>query len=213
MIRINLIPPEILQRRRDEVRWRWLWLGALIVAVALGLFYVVMFFNTVGIQAQVANTKEQADTLQESARIFSVFRQRESELSARKSAVLAAATGRVDWANMLDELGLVLPTDMYLTSLAGSEAGVSQPVGSVTLAGQAVPVSDLQAPGQGYKSVAKALVRLTEMEQLDSVWLTQAGVAPSTDSSQVVPSITWQISAKISPQAADTLLPAGTSDQ
>jgi hypothetical protein len=83
----------------------------------------------------------------------------------------------------------------------------------VTLAGQAVPVSDLQAPGQGYKSVAKALVRLTEMEQLDSVWLTQAGVAPSTDSSQVVPSITWQISAKISPQAADTLLPAGTSDQ
>lgn len=213
MIRINLIPPEILQRRRDEVRWRWLWLGALIVAVALGLFYVVMFFNIVGIQAQVTNTKEQAQTLQDSARIFSVFRQRESELSARKSAVLAAATGRVDWANMLDELGLVLPTDMYLTSLAGSEAGVSQPVGSVTLAGQAVPVSDLQAPGQGYKSVAKALVRLTEMEQLDSVWLTQAGVAPSTDSSQVVPSITWQISAKISPQAADTLLPAGTSDQ
>jgi type IV pilus assembly protein PilN len=213
VIRINLIPPEILQRRRDEVRWRWLWLGALIVAVALGLFYVVMFFNIVGIQAQVTNTKEQAQTLQDSARIFSVFRQRESELSARKSAVLAAATGRVDWANMLDELGLVLPTDMYLTSLAGSEAGVSQPVGSVTLAGQAVPVSDLQAPGQGYKSVAKALVRLTEMEQLDSVWLTQAGVAPSTDSSQVVPSITWQISAKISPQAADTLLPAGTSDQ
>ena len=213
MIRINLIPPEILQRRRDEVRWRWLWLGALIVAVALGLFYVVMFFNIVGIQAQVTNTKEQAQTLQDSARIFSVFRQRESELSARKSAVLAAATGRVDWANMLDELGLVLPTDMYLTSLAGSEAGASQPVGSVTLAGQAVPVSDLQAPGQGYKSVAKALVRLTEMEQLDSVWLTQAGVAPSTDSSQVVPSITWQISAKISPQAADTLLPAGTSDQ
>jgi type IV pilus assembly protein PilN len=213
VIRINLIPPEILQRRRDEVRWRWLWLGALIVAVALGLFYVVMFFNIVGIQAQVTNTKEQAQTLQDSARIFSVFRQRESELSARKSAVLAAATGRVDWANMLDELGLVLPTDMYLTSLAGSEAGVSQPVGSVTLAGQAVPVSDLQAPGQGYKSVAKALVRLTEMEQLDSVWLTQAGVAASTDSSQVVPSITWQISAKISPQAADTLLPAGTSDQ
>ena len=215
MIRINLIPPEVLQKRRDEGRWRWLWLAALVVAVALGLFYAVLFFDTVGIRAQVANAKEQAGSLQQSARMFAVFRDRETELSTRRAAVIAAATGRVDWANMLDELGLVLPTDMYLTSFAGSEGGVApaQTSGLVTLAGQAVPVSDLQAPGQGYKSVAKALVRLTELEQLDSVWLTQAGTVSSAATTQVVPSIAWQISAKVSPQAVDTVLPAGTSGQ
>ena len=214
MIRINLIPPEVLQKRRDEGRWRWLWLGALVVAVALGLFYAVLFFDTVGIRAQVANAKEQAASLQQSARMFAVFRDRETELSTRRAAVIAAATGRIDWANMLDELGLVLPTDMYLTSFVGAEGGTPPgQAGLVTLAGQAVPVSDLQAPGQGYKSVAKTLVRLTELEQLDSVWLTGAGTAASTVTTQVVPSIAWQISAKVSPQAADTALPAGTSGQ
>ena len=202
MIRINLIPPEILQNRADERRWKWMALAAGITAAGLVLFWAFMALQVTGSTAEVASIDAQATGLESQAAQFQVFQQTEADLTVRKNAVVAAKAGAVDWARMLYELGLVLPKDIYLTAFTGTDAGTG--TGStVSLTGQAVDkLSD--SPDNGYKSVAKMLVRLSDLSQLDSIWLSSTSVPALAAGATVAPMISWTVNARIAPDAAAT---------
>jgi Tfp pilus assembly protein PilN len=205
MIRINLIPPEILAKRRDERRRSWVWLGGFILLAVVALFCLFVFIQVASSTSDVASVQQQAQTLQAQTSRFDVFQKKEAELLQRKDSVSAALAGRVDWAGTLYELGLVLPTDVYLTTFTGNDTAVSGSGGSVTLAGVAVPDAD-KTPAIGYKSIAKVLVRLTEMTQLDNVWLTSANA--KVDAASGAKTYEWSISSRITPSLA-TSSPAG----
>lgn len=202
MIRINLIPPEILATRRDERRWQWVWVGGGVLAAIVVMFYLVMVLQVAGATSDVASVQQQAQQLQAQTARFDVFEQKESDLKVRQDAVKAAMAGRVDWQEMLFELGLVLPRDVYLTTFSGVDAGTNGSGSTVSLAGVAVPDSE-DTPGPGYKSIAKVLVRLTEMPQLDSVWLSSAAL--SSDALSTAPTYDWSVNAKITPVATQTV--------
>jgi len=193
--RINLIPPEILQNRKDERRWKWLALAGGVVAVVLVMFWAFMALEVTASTAEVDSVVQGATQLETQAQTFQVFQKTEADLKLRRNAVVAAKADEVDWARMLYELGLVLPKDVYLTAFTGTDAGTGGN-SLVNLTGQAVDkVSD--SPDNGYKSVAKMLVRLADLDQLDSVWLSNTSVAPST--TNVAPMIGWTVSARITP--------------
>ena len=195
MIRINLIPPEILQNRKDERRWKWLTLAGGVIAAVLVLFWAFMALQVTASTAEVDSVVQRATQLETQAQAFQIFQRTEADLNVRKSAVVAAKTGAVDWARMLYELGLVLPKDIYLTAFTGTDAGTGAN-STVNLTGQAVDkVSD--SPDNGYKSVAKMLVRLADLDQLDSVWLSNTSVAAATG--DTAPMIGWTVSARITP--------------
>jgi len=196
MIRINLIPPEILGKRKDERRRSWVWLGGFVLLAIVALFCLFVFIQVASATSDVVSVQQQAQSLQTQTSRFDVFQKKEAELLQRKDAVAAALAGRVDWAETLYELGLVLPTDVYLTTFTGNDAPVSGSGGSVTLAGVAVPDSD-KTPAIGYKSIAKTLVRLTEMKQLDNVWLSSANSKVDAASGSTV--YEWSISSRITP--------------
>jgi Tfp pilus assembly protein PilN len=200
MIRINLIPPEILQNRKDETRWKWLWLGGGVLALVLAMFWGIMFLQVITSTADVASVQQQAATLQAQSSRFRVFQQQEADLRTRQAAVAAAMRGRIDWARLLNELGLVLPTDVYLTNLTGVDNSTGGASGDsvVTLAGQAVDEPD-DVPENGYKSVAKMLVRLADLQQLDSVWLTNTFTGGGSPTE--APMITWAVNARITPSS------------
>lgn len=200
MIRINLIPPEILQARKDEALFKWIWLGGVVSAVVLVLFWGVMFLQVMSSTAEVASIQAQAAQLQSETSRFSIFQQKEAELQIRRSAVAAATHGRVDWARLLNELGLVLPNDIYLTSFTGSDnAGSGDSI--VTMAGKGLDDPE-DSPNIGYKSIAKMLVRFADMEQLDSVWLTN--MSKEADNDTQAGMLTWAVNAKLSSSAAAT---------
>jgi hypothetical protein len=201
VIRINLIPPEILQSRKDEARWKWVWLGGGVLALLLAMFWGVMFLQVVSSTQDVASVQQQASSLQAQTSRFQIFQNKESELVVRKAAVAAATKGRVDWARMLNELGLVLPTDVYLTSFTGIDNAVGGGDSVVTMAGQGVDEPD-DSPNNGYKSIAKMLVRLTDMQQIDSVWLTNMSLGEG--STTEAPMITWAVNARITPSSTTT---------
>lgn len=200
MIRINLIPPEILQARKDEALFKWVWLAGAAVTVILVLFWGIMFLQVMSSTAEVASIQAQAAQLQSETSRFSIFQQKEAELQVRRAAVAAATQGRVDWARLLNELGLVLPNDIYLTSFTGSDnAGSGDSI--VTMAGKGLDDPD-DAPNVGYKSIAKMLVRFADMEQLDSVWLTNMSKTADTETEAGM--LTWAVNAKLSSSAAAT---------
>jgi Tfp pilus assembly protein PilN len=199
VIRINLIPPEILQSRKDEQRWKWVWLAGGIAALAVALFWAATYLQLSTATSDVAGIQQDVATAQAQTSRFAVFEQKEADLKVRQDAVQAAKEGRIDWSQLLYELGLVLPRDVYLTTFTGvdnSTAGAA--TGSVvTLAGQAVYDPD-EVPANGYKSIAKMLVRLTEMSELDSVWLTSATLGTGSDTQ--APMYQWAVNARITPQ-------------
>lgn len=201
MIRINLIPPEILQNRRDEARWKWVWLGGGFAVLAIAIFWAAMYLQVGTATSDVAATQQQVAVAQAEATRFAVFEKRETELGVRKEAVAAATAGRINWGELLYELGLVLPRDVYLTTFTGVDnaGGTGTADSVVTLAGKAVYDPE-EVPVNGYKSIAKMLVRLTELKKLDSVWLTSATLGVATDTE--APMYVWSVNARITPDTA-----------
>jgi Tfp pilus assembly protein PilN len=203
VIRINLIPPEILQNRKDERRWKWMAVSGGVAVAVLVMFWAFMALQVTASTAEVDSIAQEVTGLETQAAQFQVFQRVESDLKVRQNAVVAAKMGAVDWARMLYELGLVIPRDIYLTSFTGSDAGAGG-ASSVSLAGQAVDKLN-DSPDNGYKSVAKMLVRLAELDQLDSVWLSNTSIGAETG--DIAPMISWTASARISPAATATPSP------
>jgi Tfp pilus assembly protein PilN len=195
VIRINLIPPEILQSRKDERRWKWVWLAGGIAALVVAIFWAATYLQVSAASTEVASIQQQVAELQGQTARFAVFSQAEDQLRVRQESVDAAIKGRIDWSEMLYELGLVLPSDVYLTTFTGVDNAGTGSV--VTMAGQAVYDPD-DVPANGYKSIAKMLVRLTELKELNSVWLTSATLGVGTDTT--APMYQWAVNASITPQ-------------
>jgi Tfp pilus assembly protein PilN len=176
MIRINLLPPEIVQKRKDEKRWRWVALGGVVATVIVVLGFLVLQFQVSAKQAEVASVRQQAASLKEKADKFRIFQEKRTDLATRKAVADVALAGRMDWSKLLAELCLVLPSDIYLQRIGVAEPpdmAAVPPRGTLSIAGRALDYP-YDTPDLGYKSVAKLLVRLAELESLDNVWLSNS---------------------------------------
>jgi len=185
VIRINLLPPEIGRKRRDEERWRWVVLGAVVVGLVLAGLFVMLQFQVSARQSEVASVKQQAEGLQQSAARFQVFQEKQTDLDNRKRVASTALAGRVEWSKLLSEIALVMPSDIYVLRLGLTEpkaavaagpsggSGAAPTLGKLTVDGRALDFPN-DVPDLGYKSLAKLLVRLADLDQIMNVWLTQS---------------------------------------
>jgi hypothetical protein len=78
----------------------------------------------------------------------------------------------MDWSKLLAELCLVLPSDIYLDRIGVTEpkSGTPPTVGDLSIDGKALDYP-YDVPDIGYKSIAKLLVRMAELSDLQEVWL------------------------------------------
>lgn len=173
MIRINLLPPEIGQKRKDEKRWQWIALGGVIAVALVAGVFVVLQIQVSGAEREVASFNDQAAAMQLSSNQFKVFSQKQSELQARKQMAEKALAGRIDWSRLCGDIALVLPSDIYVDSLKLSEPSQDDKPGQITITGKAIDYPN-DIPDQGYKSVAKLLVRLADLQPLRNVWMSSA---------------------------------------
>ncbi|MBN2248385.1 MAG: PilN domain-containing protein [Coriobacteriia bacterium] len=192
MMRVNLLPPEILERRQAERRSVWVIVAAIAVAVLLAGVWGVANFRLQAKQEELAGVQQQVQGVQAQADQLAIFETRAAELDARRATVKAALGGRIDWAKLLDELSLVLSSDMWVNSVAVSEAT------GLSLAGYAIDSPD-DVPDLGHKAIAKGLVRLAELEALSDVWLASSTKTLFADQD----AIQFSISAKVIPPAME----------
>lgn len=187
MVRINLLPQEILERRRYEVFYPYI---LIVGAVLLGV--VVLSWS--GLQllvsqrvGQVQQSQEVAKKMDEQAKMLAVFEEQRAALTTRQNLVKQALGGRLDVGRIMEEISLVLPDPLWVSSIT-----INQDSGA-DLKGQA-PYANQTKLSEGYKSIAWGLVRLNSLDSLYDVWLTSAA-----DSS---PTVSFEITAKISTQTA-----------
>ena len=164
MMRVNLLPPEILQRRQAERRIGWVVIGAIAIAVVLAGVWAFAQYQLQSRQDQLATIQQQTQAVQAQADQLAIFETRAGELATRQASVQAALGDRFDWARILDEVSLVLPADMWLQTLTANETS------GLSMAGYAIDAPN-DSPDQGHKTIAKGLVRLAELDSLYDVWL------------------------------------------
>ena len=193
MIRINLLPPEITQKRKDEKSWRLAFAGGIVLGVLLFAFYMVVWLQMSIREGEVAGAGQKADMVVAQAGQYQIFETKLSDMKNRRAIADQALAQRIDWGRLFRELALVLPTDTYLTTLSGAE--LPDRSGQLQLAGLAPNYPEGSAD-TGYKVIAKVLVRLTELDQIRKVWLA-GGVAKTAETDEAPGSIPWSISAEI----------------
>jgi Tfp pilus assembly protein PilN len=188
MMRINLLPPEILERRRAERRIGYVVLAAIAVAVVLAGVWAFSYFRLEAKRQELASIQQQVQAAQAQAQQLAVFEERASQLEARRAIAAQAFAGKRDWAKLLDELSLVLPDDVWLQTLtAGETEGLS-------ITGYAVDTPN-DTPDVGHKSIAKTLVRLADLDQLSDVWLTTSSKVLFLEQDAIQFSITAKVDA------------------
>jgi len=188
VIRINLLPPEIIAKRKAERRWVYVMFGALGVTILLFSAWGYASLAVMNVRGELADKEQQATNLSSQAELFKVFEAKQADLEARKVIADKALVGKIDWAKLLTEFSLVLPNDVWLSSLAAAEDS------GLTLDGQAVDAVD--APDSGHKAIAKLLVRLADLDQLYNVWLGSSTKAEPTEEGGAS-TITFQISTSL----------------
>ncbi|MBN2404715.1 MAG: PilN domain-containing protein [Coriobacteriia bacterium] len=167
MMRINLLPPEILEKRRAEKRIIYVALLALLVFIVLAVVWIFAFVRVDAKQQDLDARLQEIQATQSKADMLAIFEDKEQDLQARQVIADAALADRMNWAKLFDEVSLVMPTDLWVTNFSWDEAT------GLTIDGYAVD-SATDSPDLGHKSIAKMLVRLADLDDLYDVWLENA---------------------------------------
>lgn len=180
---VNLIPPE--QRRGDQAQLRtgplmYIVLGALAL-VLVGVTMLVLTDNRIAdSKAEVVRLKQEDSVTAAEAKRLAAFTQFRTLSEQRISTVRTLADSRFDWERVMRELSLVLPSNVWLTSLsasATSSTAIGGEGGGATsgLRGSvAGPALELSGCASGQEAVAEFV---TALEDIDGV--TRVGLGSS----------------------------------
>ena len=121
MFRINLLPKEVLERRRYEGWYRWVYIIAVgLTLIILGVYLLLML--------EVSAKTTQLQTIQETvterkaiAEQLSIFENKEQELQARQTVASTALANRVNVGQVAEDVSLVLPDEVWLDLLTINE--------------------------------------------------------------------------------------------
>lgn len=200
MIRINLLPPEILAKRRFERTRVYVLVGAAAALLLLAGVWTVGMMQVGTRSNDLQALRSEAEGYRATAESYKIFEARKEDLKARQQIADTALADRVQWGRLSDELSLVLPTDMWVTRIALSEDE------GVDIEGIALD-DDADVPDGGHKEIAKLLVRLSDLDQLYDVWLIHSEKVPYEDQY----AIKWRVNCKVrksSEEASATPSPA-----
>jgi Tfp pilus assembly protein PilN len=184
---VNLIPPE--QRRGDNAQLRtgplmYIVLGALAL-VLLGVTMLVLTGNRIAdSKAEVATLKQEDAAAAAEAKKLAAFTQFRTLSEQRIATVRTLADSRFDWERVMRELSLVLPSNVWLTSLSASATSSTALAGGEGAGGGsglrgAIPGPALELSGcaSGQEAVAEFVTALEDIDGVTRVGLDSSELA------------------------------------
>jgi Tfp pilus assembly protein PilN len=181
MRRIDLMPASYAERRQQRRSLGMVAVAGLVIVVMLLAWWV--FLGTqisteeerlAEVQATNADLQAQIDELARFARL-------EQEVQQRQTALRTAMADDVDWPAVLTEIAMVVPGEVWLTSLQGSAAtgAESALVGTEDAeidVAQKEPFGRVQFQGTSLSmpGIGKWMVRLGSVKDFQAVWLSSA---------------------------------------
>jgi Tfp pilus assembly protein PilN len=204
--RINLVPQGERARTTTNVAMLGVVAAAILVLFGLGLGYYLLHNSLGDRQQELQDVETQTNLLEAQVNALSQYERLAAVRAKTEGVVQTIYAGRTLVADLMDALSLVVPENVWFTSLTlgtsdpGSEAANTGSVGRDNRLG-------LQGNTYSFEDVAQFLVRLQLVPALTGVDLVSAGTASgSTDSTKDVKG--FSINAVVSnTQPVDTPLP------
>ncbi len=178
---INLLPKDDARRSGKQQKKQWIVAIPVVVALLLTVALAAAFLNASGKvkskQAELTGLKAELAAIP-TPDVSKVQSQNAlaAEKQTRVTALNAALSHRVAWDRVLRELSLVLPNDVWLTTVSAKA-----PVSSSVAAAPAAPAGTVAATGltlDGYTyshaAVARLLSRLAVIPDIGNVQLQQS---------------------------------------
>jgi Tfp pilus assembly protein PilN len=184
---VNLIPPEERRGQHSPLRTgpiAYIVLGVLLLALA-GVTSLVLTSNEIADRkTEVAQLRREDAAASAKAQRLAAYTQFRTLREQRVETVRSLADSRFDWERVMREFSLVLPSDVWLTSLTATAApGVSVGAGSGSGSGSSAgtlrsavpgPALELSGCARGQDGVAGFV---TALKDIDGV--TRVGVESS----------------------------------
>lgn len=165
MVRINLLPREIQEKRKAEKVIFTAFAGIVVVAMCLGALYAYNAWKIRNAEAELAILKDQSVKMNSAIQVLKVYEARLQIVQQKKAIVEKALENRIIWSKILEELMIITPNDVALHTLNGNADGIS-------FSGEIQDPTDM--PDAGHKPVAKWLIRLGELKLQPKVWLSSS---------------------------------------
>jgi len=187
LTRINLLPPEKMKKKgarapSGKSYWWLLVVLPLIVVVAMGIWYFSLNSQLKSAENDLAAAKTELADWQAKNQALQQYKARQEEIASIEQVAVKALQGRVYWARILNEIAIMCPKDIWITSLTGTSSGGT--TGTVTFEASALQCPNRWFPGYyypyypDYKPVANWLERMAQITEFQRVWLSSAEPAP-----------------------------------
>jgi Tfp pilus assembly protein PilN len=153
--------------------------GAVAVTAILAAFFLTVSAGVADKQARLDAAQTELDATPVPPPADTSAATLEQEKGTRVVALSTALATRVAWDRVLREISLVLPEDVWLSTLsvkAPGPAGVAAPTAGFTITGKTY----------SHNGVARLLARLAVVPQLSTVQMQHSTLAPSESGRPVV---------------------------
>lgn len=193
MRRIDLLPGVYAERRRQRRNF-----SLVIVAGLLVLLLLIGWWFWLGLQIndaedELAAVQATNAALQAQIDELARFAQLEAEVTAKRTALQTVFAGDLDWPSILTELAMVIPGEVWLTTLTAS-AGATEGAAPVGTEGAPIDIDSTEQTGRitftgqsvTMPGVAKWMLRLESVREFFAVYLTTAAGAEEGDTVGVI---------------------------
>ena len=183
MTQVNLLPPELRQRQQTRRQTALVAVGGVLIAAILVFLYVLQVLRLNEVNEKVAAQEAKNQSLRSEIAELQRFDDLRNQLEARKAIVASAVSNTVRWSGVLRDVSLVLPDNMWLTSLTGTVQGGTPVAGAAPTTTPTVTpgglIGNIQFEGQSLDkpTIALWLTRLEEVNGWVNAWLQSAADA------------------------------------
>lgn len=118
MIRINLLPPEIVEQRRKKAVQLTFLKGILILAVVFALGFNILFALTLKVKGTVAGLQQQRTQVEAQTEQYLPYQQLQSKISVRSELIKSAMGLQPAWRDVLGAIGVRIPSNVWLTNFS-----------------------------------------------------------------------------------------------
>lgn len=177
---VNLIPPEERSGSRRPMRGgplAYIVVGALVAAL-VGVTALVTTGNAISdSEAEITRVEGEVSAAKSRAQELSAYTQFHQVREQRMATVASLANSRFDWERVMRELALILPGNVWLTSLsAGATAGGSEGESGGLRASISGPALTLNGCARSQDAVAGFIQALKEIDGVTRVGMSQSAL-------------------------------------
>lgn len=184
MRRIDLLPSVYEERRRQRKNITTIFIAGVLVLLLLVGYWVYLGIQVNDAEERLADVQAQNLALQDEIDELRRFAELAAEVEAKRTALQTVFAGDVDWPALLTEVAMVVPGEVWLTSLtasAGLTEGAAQ-VGTETAPiriDRREPFGRMQFVGNSLSmpGVARWMIRLETVREFFAVYLNSATAA------------------------------------